>query len=207
MIKAIWSFKDSNKGDIPRTDLVLPLFSVIMWKQLYPQHTTTLYVDPHFKSKFQDAGILGYWDDVIDVLNDTSVEVNERFYPSQSILADVLAKDDEQGIDIEITAEEVEGSEKKSQLNSDINMALYIATYILPMLYSSFITNPTDNDDFEGTSELLWKLYADNPFIIYKDTPTAYVSDEAIPSSKEIQKEVHTTLSKITNLFKKKQNV
>tara|TARA_B100001057_G_scaffold117565_2_gene116144 strand:- start:797 stop:1513 length:717 start_codon:yes stop_codon:yes gene_type:complete len=162
MIKALWSFRHSSEEDISRVDLILPLFSVITWKRFHPEHKTILNVDSSFKSKFEKAGILGYWDEV-KILKKSKKETYKAHYPSENTFGILSRKEkpNEDGkLSFEIPAEKVEGSEYNSELSSDISMALYIARYILPVVYEPIPTNP--NHNYNIISELFWKIYAEN---------------------------------------------
>lgn len=62
MITAIWSFRQC-KDEISRTDIILPLASVLMWKRYHPEHKTKLYVDSAFAAEFKKYEILQFWDE------------------------------------------------------------------------------------------------------------------------------------------------
>ena len=62
MITAVWSFRKC-KGEISRTDIILPLFSVIMWKRNHPEHKTKVYLDAEYTAEFKKFEILQFWDE------------------------------------------------------------------------------------------------------------------------------------------------
>lgn len=66
MINAVWSFRNC-KGKISATDIILPLFSVVMWRSFHPEHRTKIYVDQDYFNKFNEYQILPFWD-VVEIL-------------------------------------------------------------------------------------------------------------------------------------------
>lgn len=213
MVKAIWSFRQSTKEDISREDLILPLFHVIHWKKLLPTHQTILYVDSKFKSKFKEANILGYWDEVYDL--EPMDDVYEVLTPSVNTLLalikdagyDVDALDGDEELNFEVPAQTQEGSEDINLIESDINMALHLVNHILPL-----IGNPSLNVVF-------WKLYADNPYktpITVKSGdnytaddldwtgPNQALKDAGLNYNESIKESHPSAINKIVNLFKKK---
>ena len=208
MIKAIWSFRQSTKEDISRADMIQSLFHIIYWKMAHPNHQTILYVDSKFKSKFEEQDILKYWDEVSDL--EPMDGVYELLAPSLNTL-NALEKDAEsygdEELNFEVPAEKQDGSKNNSLVESDINMALHIANFILPML-----GNPELHSVF-------WKLYAENPY------KTSTAEEKVIPSYEEDNNRMNiigqngndgihyddtpieespSTINKLTNLFKSK---
>lgn len=78
MITAVWSFRKC-KGEISRTDIILPLFSVIMWKRYHPEHKTKIYVDAEYAAEFKKFEVLQFWDEYELLPNRSDVNL-EHFW-------------------------------------------------------------------------------------------------------------------------------
>ena len=63
-MKALWSFRNCKGGDLSRLDVILPLFSVIMWGRCHPNHIKVLYVYSDYMTEFEKFNILQFWDEV-----------------------------------------------------------------------------------------------------------------------------------------------
>ena len=64
MVTAVWSFRNCKGEELSRLDLILPLFSAIMWKRYHPQHRMVLYVDADYMTEFKKFFMLRFWDEV-----------------------------------------------------------------------------------------------------------------------------------------------
>ena len=80
MITAVWSFRKC-KGEISRTDIILPLFSVIMWKRNHPEHKTKVYLDAEYTAEFKKFEILQFWDEyeLLPTRNDVNLHISGHY--------------------------------------------------------------------------------------------------------------------------------
>ena len=64
MVTAIWSFRNCKGEELSRLDLILPLFSAIMWKRNHPEHKMVLYADADYMTEFERFYMLRFWDEI-----------------------------------------------------------------------------------------------------------------------------------------------
>jgi hypothetical protein len=163
MINAIWSFRNCNPKGIKALDLILPLFSVIMWKRNHPNHKTKVYLDKDYFDKFTKNDILQFWDEfvILDPIEGLNIEhiwsiskfeaINREDGPFVLLDGDLIALsnfNDLKFFDHEISVPLLEETSNTDQY-----------AYL----------DPADAAEFGGLSrdEFIWDEFADNMSIVF----------------------------------------
>lgn len=136
MINAVWSFRNCNPKGIQPIDIILPLFSVIMWKRYHSNHKTKVYLDKDYFDKFVEYDIISFWDDfvLLDPVNGINLEnfwsiskfeaISREKDPFVLLDGDIIALcnlNEFKFFDYPISVpllEEIEGSEEFAYINS-----------------------------------------------------------------------------------------
>ena len=189
MINAVWSFRNCNPKGIQPLDIILPLFSVIMWKRHHSNHNTKVYLDRDYFDKFMEYNILSYWSEF--VLLDPIEEISlEHFWSMSKFEAISKEKDPFVLIDGDLIA-----------LCNFNEFKFFDYPVSVPLLEETSGTesyayiNPADAAEFGGLSreEFEWDEFADNMSLVFwnhKELKDKYIEYVAKYLANVIDKEI-----------------
>ena len=163
MINAVWSFRNCNPKGIQPLDIILPLFSVIMWKRNHNDHKTKVYLDKDYFDKFVEYDILHFWDTFILLEPIEGVNL-EHFWSISKFEA--IGKENDPFVLIDGDLIALCNFNEFKFFDYDVSVPLLEET---SGTETYAYINPADAAEFGGLSreEFQWDEFADNMSIVF----------------------------------------
>ena len=164
MITAVWSFRNCKGEELSRLDIILPLFSAIMWRRFHPKHKMVLYVDSDYMSEFDRFGLLEFWDEVKHLPKRTDIDISHFWSISK-----IEAIENESGPIVHVDGDFVPYT--SLELNTDVfegGMGATLLEEILDAEHLAYIDS-SEAAEFGGISPTLfeWDDFADQTSLMY----------------------------------------
>lgn len=183
---AVWSFRNA-KGSISRTDIILSVFSVIMWKRAHPEHTTKIYIDADYASLLKNLNLLEFWDEHKLLQSRTDIDL-EKFWA----ISKFEAIQNEEGPVIHVDGDLIAYTNLQTEGLFDGDLAVTLLEEIKDSEDIAY-GDSEDVAEFGGIQRDMfdWDDYADQTSISYwnndefKDEYLKYVFDYAVEVSKK----------------------